>query len=166
MKKSGKQDCLFFSGGACTSDNISEFRGDDCRNESKSTCCYTCALRDQCEVRCDLLDLVEKTALQTEGRGYLKAEERIKAGYDILLRFYAISGVLLLAISIVWFHSLTSGGYSYLDIIQTRWQAYLLARSSSRFFDFLSTLAPFFLVAVGPMLIVYATLRLRTRKTR
>jgi hypothetical protein len=35
--------------------DVGALRAEACHNEIKDTCCYLCSLREECEIRCDLL---------------------------------------------------------------------------------------------------------------
>lgn len=64
MKKTPKLaafDCEYLIGDAsCKAikeSDMGALRAEACRNEVKDSCCYSCSLREQCEISCDLPDL-------------------------------------------------------------------------------------------------------------
>ena len=64
MKKASKPaalDCEYLLGDdscrAMKESDIGALRAEACRNEVKDACCYSCSLREQCGISCDLPEL-------------------------------------------------------------------------------------------------------------
>jgi hypothetical protein len=64
LKKTPKPagfDCEYLIGDdsckAMKEDGMDSLRAEACRNEVKETCCYSCSLREHCEINCDLPEL-------------------------------------------------------------------------------------------------------------
>jgi hypothetical protein len=166
MNNTEEEKCPFLSNGKCTVENIDVFRDNECANEAKDACCFTCTRREQCEIGCDSWSSMPGWGVNTQAelREELTEETAITVGSDVLWRFYGIVGALLLTVGLIWILYFSSTEASYLELILARWDAYVAVGSPSRLFDFLSSLTWLFLVIVGIVLILYASLRLRSKK--
>jgi len=166
MNSTEEEKCPFLSNGKCTVENIDVFRDTECTNETKDACCFTCTQREQCEIGCDSGSSVPGWSVNTQAelKEELTEETTIMVGSDVLWRLYGIMGVLLLTVGTAWFFSLLSAEASYLELVLVRWDAYVAVGSLSRLFDFLSLLTWLLLVVVGIVLILYAVLRLRSKR--
>ena len=67
--KSAAFECEYLVGDdsckAMKESDLGGLRGEACRNEVKDACCYSCSLRDQCEISCDMPEL-QKPDKETE----------------------------------------------------------------------------------------------------
>src|SRR4030042_3609435 len=63
--ESSASKCKYLVGddtcGAVKEGSILVLRTEDCRNEVKDKCCYTCSRRNECEIGCDMLDIQDES---------------------------------------------------------------------------------------------------------
>lgn len=144
-------------------------KGNAYRNEAKETCCYACSLNEQCENRCDLQDKRKEERKRVPSMRILELtkKERLRFGYDILLRTYVIVGMLLLMTGLI-LATVFSVYYrvSYLQLIGLYWRIYQLVQTGPALLHLLFTLLPLLMILAGTIMAIYGAVRLKSLKNR
>jgi hypothetical protein len=83
-------------GGICGAISQTNLRGNECGNETKNACCFTCGQRDTCSIGCDGCDTTHK-----EQQVPLSEEQLFKAGHSVEKTFARLVGILLIPVGLV-----------------------------------------------------------------
>jgi len=157
--------CPYSSGDKCKAKmDYETIKGSDCKSETKENCCYTCKLNEQCESKCDYMDErkednVFPKSLKVAG---LSKEERLKLGYDLLIRIYLIVGSLLVGAGLVLAFTFTWIGY--LQLTGFYWHLYTNYGNGEALIRLLFVFSPLILILIGVALICYGYVRLTKMK--
>jgi len=153
--------CPYSSGDKCKAKvDFETIKDSGCKSETKDDCCYTCKLNEQCESKCDYMDErkednVFPKSLKVAG---LSKEERLKLGYDVLIRVYLIVGSLLVGAGLVL--ALTFAWIGYLQLTGFYLQLYASYGSGEALIQLLFVFSPLILILIGVVLICYGYIRL------
>lgn len=157
--------CPYSSGDKCKAKvDFETIKDSNCKNETKDDCCYTCKLNEQCESKCDYMDErkednVFPKSLKVAG---LSKEERLKLGYDVLIRIYLLVGSLLVVVSLILVFTFTWIGY--LQLTGFYWQLYANYGSGESLIHLVFVFSPLILVLIGVTLIYYGFIRMAKLK--
>lgn len=164
-EKAEDTHCPYSSGDKCKSKmDFEAIKDSNCKSETKDDCCYTCELNEQCENKCDYMDerkedSVFPKSLKVAG---LSKEERLKLGYDVLIRVYLIVGSLLVVAGLVL--AFTFAWIGYLQLAGFYWQLYTDYESGEALIHLLFAFSPLILILIGVALICYGYIRSAKRK--